>query len=292
MRWKILLLIAVAFVAAFWFVTRPQSLAQADLATGVPDLDNGAVVFHAGGCAACHGEDLAGGLEMTTPFGTFNVPNISPDPDTGIGAWSELDFANAMLLGVSPEGKHYYPAFPYPSYTRMDMHDLHDLKAYLDRREPLAKEAPGHDLSFPFNIRRGIGFWKQRYVTAAPIVADEQLPPNALRGRYLAEALGHCGECHTPRDRFGGPDYRRWLAGGPNPDGEGRVPNITPHESGLAGWSENDIAYYLESGFTPEFDTVGGSMVKVQENFARLSDQDRQAVAAYLKAVAAHAGEH
>ena len=117
-------------------------------------------------------------------------------------------------------------------------------------------------------------------------VLTEAPTPELERGRYLVEALGHCGECHTPRDRFGGPETGSWLAGAPEPAGEGKVPNITPHESALGGWSARDIAYYLETGFTPDFDTVGGSMVEVQENLARLSDADRAAIAAYLKAVA------
>lgn len=285
MPWKgLIALLALALFAA-WFLTRPESVNPAQLDRGAPDLENGVLVFHAAGCASCHGEDLSGGLEMDTPFGVFHVPNISPDAETGIGRWSDLDFANAMLHGVSPGGKHYYPAFPYPSYTRMTMTDLRDLKAYLGTFEPVRSDVPEHELAFPYSVRRGIGLWKKRYMDAEPIIPDRDLSGAALRGRYLVEVLGHCGECHTPRDRFGGPDPARWLAGGPNPNGEGRIPNITPHESALADWSERDIAYYLESGFTPEFDTVGGSMVKVQENFARLPESDLQAVAAYLKAV-------
>lgn len=274
-----------------WLLTRPHTLEPSRLAGGDPDLENGPLVFHAAGCASCHGENLAGGLEMHTPFGTFRVPNISPDPESGIGSWSDLDFANAMLQGVSPDGEHYYPAFPYPSYSRMKPEDLRDLKAYLDTFEPRSNPVADHDVGFPFNVRRGIGLWKKRYMNTDPIIPDQDLSPKAIRGRYLVEALGHCGECHTPRDRLGGPDPGRWLAGGPNPDGEGSVPNITPHDNGLVSWSANDIAYYLESGFTPEFDTVGGSMVKVQENFAQLPKSDLQAVAAYLKAVAAHPGD-
>jgi mono/diheme cytochrome c family protein len=268
-----------------WALTRPTLLDPGRLPARAPDLANGERVFLAAGCASCHGEDLAGGMEFHTGFGTFRAPNISPHPEAGIGGWTELDLANAMMRGVSPSGEHYYPAFPYASYTRMDPGDVVDLKAYLDGFEPRANRVADHELGFPFSWRRGVGLWKKLNLKQRPVISADALDGPARRGRYLVEALGHCGECHTPRGPLGGMDLDRWLAGGPNPDGEGRVPNITPHGDGLADWSEKDIAYYLESGFTPDFDTVGGSMVKVQENFAKLPAEDLAAVAAYLKSV-------
>jgi mono/diheme cytochrome c family protein len=286
------LVVWVAVIAVvFWVLTRPHPFDPDRIPPVEPDLANGELIYHAGGCASCHGEDLAGGLEMHTPFGTFHVPNISPDPVAGIGGWSSLDLANAMLRGVSPDGRHYYPAFPFASYTRMAPEDVVDLKAYLDTFEARDKRIPGHEIGFPWNLRRGIGLWKMRYLDRKPVIRTEQLDGPALRGRYLVEAVGHCGECHTPRDRFGGANNARWLAGGPNPDGEGRIPNITPHEDGLADWSEPDLAYYLASGFTPDFDTAGGSMVEVQENLSHLPESDLAAVAAYLKAVPSQASE-
>jgi len=220
-----------------------------------------------------------------TPFGTFRVPNISPDPVAGIGAWRELDFINAMRSGVSPDGRHYYPAFPYTSYTRMNLPDLLDLKAYLDSFDPVDAIVPDHDLDFPWNLRRAIGLWKLLYLDARPVLAKATGDPLLEQGRYLVESVGHCAECHTPRDWLGGLRRGYWLAGAPSLDGEGRVPNITPSEDGLAGWSDRDIVRYLTSGFTPDYDTVGGSMAKVQENLALLPDSDRAAIAAYLKAV-------
>lgn len=279
------LLAPALLAAAFWLLTRPAGLRPSDLPTRPPDLANGERMFHAGGCASCHGEDLEGGLEMKTPFGTFRAPNISPDSATGIGGWTTLEFANAMGRGIAPDGRHYYPAFPYASYARMRLEDLIDLKSWLDTFDPVANEVAAHDLEFPWSFRRGIGLWKLRYLDSAPVVALEQPTANMERGRYLVEAVGHCGECHTSRDRFGGPIFARWLGGALDPEGEGRVSNITPHADGLADWSEKDIAYYLKSGFTPDFDTVGGSMVDVQENLALLPDEDRAAIAAYLKAV-------
>ena len=283
---KLLLGVIVTLLVA-WALTRPHTIDPERLPAAEPDLANGEQVFHAGGCASCHGEDLAGGHEMHTPFGTFHVPNISPDPGAGIGAWSTLDLVNAMLRGVSPSGEHYYPAFPYTSYARMKLADVVDLKAYLDTFEPRAAAVTDHEIAFPWNVRRGIGLWKKRYLSEQAVIADEGLSDAALRGRYLVEAVGHCGECHSPRDRFGGPDNGEWLAGGPNPDGEGKIPNITPDKDGLADWSEADIAYYLESGFTPDYDTAGGSMVAVQENLAKLPATELAAIAAYLKAVPA-----
>ena len=224
---------------------------------------------------------------MSSDFGTFRVPNISPHPDHGIGRWSTLEFVNAMMFGVSPDRRHYYPAFPYTSYARMEIEDIIDLKAYLDTFPPRDRPADGHELGFPWKLRRGIGLWKRRYLSTDPVIALNGADPAAERGRYLVEGPGHCGECHTPRDRWGGPESARWLGGGPNPDGEGRVPNISPGEDGLQSWSESDIAYYLESGFLPDFDMVGGSMVAVQENMARLPGADRAAIARYLKSVPA-----
>jgi mono/diheme cytochrome c family protein len=143
-----------------------------------------------------------------------------------------------------------------------------------------------HTLGFPWSIRRGIGAWKRRYLDTEPMPPVAS-PTPVERGRRLVEGAGHCGECHTPRDRFGGLIRARWLAGAPNPDGKGRVPNITPGGDDISAWSAADIAYYLESGFTPDFDTVGGPMVAVQENMAKLTDEDRAAIAAYLKALPA-----
>lgn len=285
---RLLCLGLVVLGLAFWWLTQPQTADTRALGYSDPDPVNGELMFHAGSCAACHESDLRGGLELQTDFGTFRVPNISPDRDSGIGDWSDTDFIDAMQYGVSPEGKHYYPAFPYASYARMQVQDVVDLKAYIDTLPPIKHEVAGHELAFPWSVSRGIGLWKRLYLDASPQIelaadADTQL----LRGRYLVEGPGHCAECHTARDAFGGIRADRWLAGAPNPDGDGQVPNITPDQAGLGGWSTRDIEFYLESGFTPDFDTVGGSMVKVQENMARLPPEDRAAIVAYLQAIPA-----
>lgn len=279
--------IFAAGAAGAWWVSRPQPLAQDTFAGITADPAAGETVFWAAGCASCHaapdtdGDDkyvLAGGQRFASDFGTFVAPNISPDPAHGIGAWSLEDFTNAMMRGVSPQGQHYYPAFPYTAYQHATPQDVADLYAFMMILPASDTPSAAHDLSFPYTIRRGLGLWKALYMTPE----WQMITPESeaeTRGRYLVEALGHCAECHTPRTAFGGLDRARWLAGGPNPSGRGRIPDITP--AGL-GWSEFDITAYLESGFTPDFDVVGGSMAAVVENFSRLPESDRAAVAAYL----------
>ncbi|MDH3582155.1 MAG: cytochrome c [Hyphomicrobiales bacterium] len=288
--------LAIAAAALFWLLTLPRPLAAAALPDYAGDPVNGERMFWAGGCASCHaargakGDDklkLVGGLALNTPFGVFRAPNISPDPQTGIGGWSALDLVNAMQRGLAPDGRHYYPAFPYASYARMRTADIIDLKVFLDTLPAVRNTVAGHDLNFPFNVRRGLGLWKLVYLSDEPVVEPAVTDALVKRGRYLVEGPGHCGECHTPRDVAGGVKPAAWLSGAPNPEGKGIIPNITPHGEGLKVWSAKDIAYYLESGFTPEFDSVGGAMVAVQENMAQLPADDRAAIAAYLKTVPA-----
>ena len=294
-RLVILLGLMALLVLVSFGLTRPVSLTADVLPQHSIDLVNGERLFHAGGCASCHASTdaehdsdvpvLGGGLAMNTPFGIFHVPNISPHITRGIGSWSMLDFVNAMNQGVSPGKRHYYPSFPYASYTRMSFADLMDLKSYLDTLPEVSTANVAHDLKFPWNVRSGIGFWKLLNLDSAPVVSVPEENDVLMRGRYLVEGPGHCGECHTPRNWNGGLDNSRWLAGAPNPDGEGKVSNITPGENGLSDWSADDIEYYLESGFTPDYDTAGSSMVEVQENMARLPKEDRAAMAAYLKEI-------
>ncbi len=292
--------VVVIAMAVTWWITAPVTIAEETLPGHAPDPAAGEFVFWAGGCASCHaslvngkrakGEDklrLGGGLELETPFGVFPVPNISSHDDDGIGRWSTIDFVNAMQRGVSPTGRHYYPAFPYTSYAKMRIEDVIDLKAYLDTLPAVAGRIAGPELDIPWSLRRGIGAWKRRYLDSSAVVDIEEADALLARGRELVEGAGHCGECHTPRDRFGGLLQERWLAGAPDPEGRGKVPDLTASGKNVSDWSAGDIAYYLESGFTPDFDTVGGSMVAVQENMAMLPADDRAAIAAYLKALPA-----
>ena len=293
------LALVVVGAAAFWLLTMPNRLSAAETtALGAGNATRGERIFHAGGCTSCHARpkaegaaqlELAGGLELKTGFGIFVTPNISPDPDDGIGAWSTDDFANAMLRGVSPSGQHFYPAFPYTSYARMQPADVADLFAYMKTLPAVAGRVPPHQLGFPFNIRRGLGLWKLLYLSDQPVIALADDAPDKVRlGRYLVEGPGHCGECHTTRAFTGGIKKDQWLAGAPAAEGPGNVPNITAGEGGIGDWSESDIADYLKTGFKPDFDTVGGAMVDVQKNIALLTDEDRAAIAAYLKVVPTH----
>ncbi|RMH43672.1 MAG: cytochrome C [Alphaproteobacteria bacterium] len=282
--------VVAALLAALFLATQPRRADPAALAGVEGDAGRGARVFWAGGCASCHAAPkaegdarliLSGGRRLVSPFGDFIAPNISSDPDHGIGGWSVADLASALRHGTSPDGAHYYPAFPYTSYAKMTYQDIADLRAFLAGLPASDRPNAPHELGFPFNIRRAVGLWKLLYFDTEWVLQDAPTPKLA-RGRYLAEALGHCGECHTPRNALGGLDRSRWLAGGPNPAGKGRIPNITPAR---LDWSEAEIAYYLETGFTPEFDSAGGEMAEVVENLSHLPPEDREALAAYLKAV-------
>lgn len=282
--------LALAGLAAFVLLTQPRRLPEDALADITGDPARGAQVFYAGGCAACHaaadatGEAklvLAGGQSFPSPFGTFIAPNISPDPQNGIGGWSALDLANAMMRGVSPEGAHYYPVFPYASYIHAEPRDIADLHAFLMTLPPVATPSPPHQVGFPFNIRRVLGGWKALFLTDDWVI-DGDLTDVQKRGRYLVEGLGHCAECHTPRNTLGGLERDRWLAGGPVPSGKGNFPNITPAK---LKWSEADVIEYLTSGFTPDFDSAGGHMALVVENTAQLPPEDRAAIAAYLQII-------
>lgn len=291
-----LLLGAVAF-AIFWKLTIPAKLSAEQLAgLGDGNVELGETVFWAGGCGSCHADKgakneekkhLGGGHKLDTPAGIFVTPNISPDAESGIGNWSLEEFANAMLNGVSPDGSHYYPSFPYTSYTKMLPSDVAHLWAYLKTLPSVSRQNEPHELSIFFQLRRGVGLWKTVFLSSEPIAKNLSDDPRVLRGQYLVEGAGHCGECHTPRVAlgFGGYDKSKWLGGGPAPEGKGKIPNITSHDKAIGGWSEADIAYYLETGFTPDFDSVGGSMVSVQENMAKLTKEDREAIAAYLKSI-------
>ena len=286
----ILLGCAALGAALGWALTRPDPLEPSYGAGLTPDPEAGALVFAAGVCVSCHAapeseEDerlvLAGGLPFASDFGTFHAPNISPDPDHGIGDWTLPEFARAVTRGVSPEGQHYYPAFPYTAYQHLAPQDVVDLFAYMQTLPASDTPSLPHEVGFPFNIRRGLGAWKALFSHDDFVMADA---PDAEveRGRYLVEGLAHCGECHTPRNALGALDRGAWLTGAPNPSGKGRIPGITPDQ---LDWSKADLVAYFTSGFTPEYDSAGGEMAEVVSNLAQLPESDREAIAAYLKAL-------
>jgi len=295
---RLILLTAVAAVlgiAVFWPLTAPSTVPASALPAHAPDLANGKEMFYAGGCASCHAvpkqpdkNRLGGGLALHSAFGTFYVPNISSDPKDGIGAWSEAQFVTAMNEGTSPAGEHLYPAFPYTSYRHMRFDDLRDLFAYLKTLPGVPGRVRDHELRFPFNIRRTLGLWKLLFLDGGPLPADPSQSAQWNRGAYLVSGPGHCAECHSPRNALGAVIASLRFTGGPSPDGQGGVPNITQFK--LKNWSAADIAGVLENGMTPDADRVGGNMIEVVRNISQLSAADRMAIAAYIRSLPAVEG--
>lgn len=292
LRKLVILVVACVVVglAAFWVITIPATVPASALEPYTPNLANGETLFHIGGCASCHAipkekdrTRLGGGLALHSPFGTFYVPNISPDPKDGIGAWSEADFVTALSKGTSPDGQHYYPALPYTSYQRIERDGLRDLFAYIKTLPPVQGKVRDHDIRFPFNIRRMLGVWKLLFLDGQEFKPDPSQSSEWNRGAYLVNGPGHCAECHSPRNVLGAIVSSQRFAGGPDIESDGWVPNIT--QLGLKDWSQKDIEYLLESGQTPDGDSVGGAMTDVVRNTALLSAGDRQAIAVYIKSL-------
>lgn len=222
----------------------------------------------------------------------ISTPNITPDLATGIGGWSSADFIRAMRWGIAPDGTHYVPAFPFPYYARLTDGDLADLKLFLDSLPPVSRpvSAPG-SLALWARAKGAIGT-AVADISASPIALSSQAGPVA-RGAYLVATVGRCGDCHTPLTWLGAPDADRFLAGRPGGFEGAKVPNITPDpESGIGKWNADDILFLLKDGGKPDGDYVGDGMVEIVRNTARLSDDDRQAIAAYLKTVPAKSLEN
>jgi mono/diheme cytochrome c family protein len=294
-----LVALAALGLIGFYVLTDPRVVSPAPQigALPAPDIENGKLLFAAGGCSSCHatpGQDdklrLGGGLALGSPFGTFHAPNISPHTRDGIGNWGVKDFVDAMATGVSPAGQHYYPAFPYTSYRLIPPKALADLFAYIRTLAPIEGKAASHQLPFPFNIRRVVGGWKLLFFDGASFKPDPGKGEEWNRGFYLVNGPGHCAECHSSRNALGAIVQATRFAGGPDPEGKGWVPNITQSEDGLGKWSKQEIAELLKTGFTPSFDSVGGPMAAVVRNIAQLSDVDRLAMAEYLKSLPAVQG--
>ena len=286
----LVLLTGVAAFGVYWWLSAPPMRWSQTVTAPAPDPVNGETIFNIGGCSSCHAVPnqpdrlrLGGGLPISTPFGTFHAPNISPDPTDGIGRWGEADFVNAVMRGVSPGGAHYYPAFPYTSYAHATVRDVRDLFAYLKTLPPVAGKVRDHDLGFPVNIRRNVGIWKWLFFEGGLIIPDQSRSSQWNRGAYLVNSFGHCAECHSPRNFLEGIVVNKRFAGGPDPEGQGWVPNIT--QKGLSDWSAKDVSYFLQSGLTPDGDSAGGSMARVIKNTSQLKDADRDAIAEYVKSL-------
>lgn len=272
-------LLFVASLLAAW-----QASAQAQ-----GDAKRGLYISRAAGCLGCHTEDkqgaqpYAGGRALKTPFGTFYGPNITPHAQAGIGRWSEQDFMRAMRQGLRPDGAHYFPAFPYPSFTQITDEDLRDLWAYLRSLPQSNRANKPHDLRFPFGWRWLVWGWKLLFFSPGPFKPDPARNASLNRGAYLVNALGHCGECHTPRNFLGGPKKSRYLAGAKLTQGAG-APNLTPTR--LKSSSDADIREFLLSAQTPDGDVAADAMAEVVRNTtSQLTPQDLNALIAYLRSL-------
>jgi mono/diheme cytochrome c family protein len=291
-----LALAALVGVPAFLALTRPRPLEPGPLPARAADLANGATIYRIGGCFGCHQPPAGttgalpslpvGGAPFPTPVGTFYPGNLTPDPETGLGGWSEQDFLSAMVRGVAPDGRHYFPAFPYPAYATMRVEDLRDLWVYL--RQLPAVRSPGRDPSLPLLpfARRTVGLWKRLEGAAQPFVPDPAQGAAWNRGAYLVSAPGHCGECHTPRNLLMIRDESFALAGGPHPAGDGHVPSLRRMVARGRYADAAELALALQYGETLGYDKLSsGGMGKIQTELAQLPESDLAAIAEYLIAL-------
>ncbi len=285
--------VATAGAAAFWLLTAPRPLAPSAIPAHTPDLANGELLFHAGSCISCHrpakgtpGADPAlpsGGAPFKTPVGTFYPQNLTPDDATGLGRWRPVDFVNAMTRGLSPSGRHYFPAFPYPSYRNVRTTDLLDLFGYLRSLPKVVSPERPPDVPFARVARRGVGLWDLLALRGPRFSPDPARDASWNRGAYLVAGIGHCGECHTPRNLLMVPERSRWLAGGPHPSGEGEVPSLRGLVARKRYKDAADLTLALQNGETFGYDRLSsGGMGEIQENLSLLPDADVRAIADYL----------
>lgn len=255
-------------------------------------VERGEYLTAAGGCAACHTAKVegaprfAGGRALKTPFGTFMTPNITADRSTGIGNWSEDEFVQALQEGTGPAGRHYFPAFPYTSYTGMSRADALAIRAYLFSLPPVNRPNEPHRLVWYLRPRLAAAAWQALFFRPARFAPDVSRSAAWNRGAYLVRHLGHCGECHTPRSKLGVPQRDRELAGSPaGPEGK-KVPAITANKDGIGDWTAEDLDSFLQIGILPDGDFAGGGMGEVvTENTSHLTAEDRRAVITYLQTV-------
>ena len=254
----------------------------------------------AANCVGCHtdkkhhGQPFAGGGEVPTPFGVYFSRNITPNPEHGIGAWSDQDFLRALRQGVSPSGEYYFPAFPFPSFTGMTDRDILDIRAYLQTQKPAATVNKPPAVRFPYDIRSTMALWRLLFFNEGPLTPDPSKGPEWNRGHYLVSAVAHCGECHTPRNFLGAPETERSFTGAQLAGADAKwAPNITPDVAhGIGKWSLDDIVTLLTLGTVPDGTPVESPMSEVVDGTSKLTDADRQAIAVYLKSVPALPGQH
>ena len=276
-------------VVVFLFSALAPARASTDDALAI----RGGYLAHAAGCISCHtdkkakGAAFAGGRALKTPFGIYYSPNITPDPKTGIGVWTDDDFLNALKRGMNPEGEHYFPVFPYTSYTKLRDDDVLAIKAYLFSLKPVSRKNRAHDVWPPFGWRWTIGPWKGLYFHEGEFKPVSTRDAAWNRGAYLVEALAHCGECHTPRNLAGALDRSAWMAGAVDgPQGEAAA-NITPDfETGIGDWSVDQIAFFLKVGTKPDYEAAKGLMAEaIKGGLNHLTGDDLKAIARYIKSL-------
>jgi mono/diheme cytochrome c family protein len=305
---SVVAVIAVASIVAVWIIRGPGPMAfgtgpnvaladyKAADPTGVPAalakasaVERGEYLARAADCMVCHttqsGQQYAGGLGFKLPFGTLYSTNITPDKETGIGNYSDQDFLGAVHRGIRRDGARLYPAMPYTSYTYISDADALAIKAYLFSLPPVRAVAPVNTLAFPFNQRWAMSFWSAVFNPDIRFEPDTSKSPEWNRGAYLAEALAHCGECHTPRNLAFALDNRKKFAGALTAGW--RAFNISSDKStGLGSWSDDDIASYLSTGHATGHGTASGPMGEaVDQSFSQLAPADIRAVVAYLRTV-------
>jgi mono/diheme cytochrome c family protein len=262
---------------------------ESSLAVNTELERRGEYILRAAGCISCHtdnhngGEPFAGGRALKTPFGTYFSPNITPDKKTGIGLWSDEDFLRAVRKGIRPDGSRYFPVFPYTSYTLMREQDALAIKAYLFSLQPVNKKNRAHDVYPPFGWRWPMRFWQLLFFDEGEFLADQNNDNDWNRGAYLATALAHCGECHTPRNIAGALDRDFWMAGSEDgPEGDA-VPNITPSTETGIGWSISQLSFFLKTGTKPDWESAAGVMGEaVEDGYKYLTDEDLRAIAVYI----------
>lgn len=287
------LIIGVAGLGAAWVLSAPDPLAEAAIPAHTPDVANGQVMYNAAGCFSCHkpGPDLAnadpslpsGGAPLKTPVGVFYPPNLTPDPETGLGKWTDLEFLNAVQRGISPEGHNLIPAFPYTSYARMKPEDVLDIRAYLATLAPVVSPEKAPEIPAPWLVRRGVGLWKHLALDTTPWQPDPAQSASWNRGSYLANAPGHCNECHTPRNVFMVPDMSRQFAGGPHPEGQGKVPSLRDLVGRGKYKDAADLTLAFQNGEMFGYENMSsGGMGAVQTNLSKLPQADVEALAEYI----------
>jgi len=279
--------LVLAFLLYAWRSPIPPIDAPAAETFDAATIRRGAQLAALGDCATCHtapgGETFAGGRAVETPFGTIYSTNITPDTPTGIGRWSEVAFQRAMREGVDRAGDHLYPAFPYDHFTLVNDQDSAALYAYIMTRQPVRAKTPDNRLAFPFNMRFMIAGWKLLFLHSGPYEPDTQRDAQWNRGAYLANGIGHCGACHTPRNGLGAEIAAQHFGGG---EAEGwHAYAINADSKSLEAWNAEDLHMYLSKGWHDRHGDAHGPMAAVAQNLSSLPDEDVKAIASYVASV-------